>query len=1285
MKLEVLADVEKLGVTSPTALAFGENGRVYIAESHRYKQGVEDDRENLFWYLDDLASRTVDDRRTLHEKWKAKVPLEKLRENAELIRVLEDKDGDGKPDDSKVFAGGFNDVLDGTASGIFAYENEIYFACIPKLTALRDTDGDGTADKTFTVADGFGVHISLSGHDLNGFALGPDGRIWGTVGDRGFKVTTREGNTYDYPDQGAVFRFDPDGTNFEVVHTGLRNPKEIAFNDLGDAFTVDNNSDQGDKARVVYIAEGADSGWEIQHQALATFHRQIGMEKKPPSRWMNENLWHTAEDGQPAYVLPPVAYLTSGPSGLTYHPGTGFLESEAGRFLVCDYRGGAANSAVWSFAMKPQGAGMMLADSRKLLTGIAVSDVDYSWDGRVFLTDFGGGWQSNPNGGLYSLSAAQRWRTTDADGVAKLMKDGFNQRPSAELAVLLKHPDLRVRLRAQLALTRKKDAFEKLAKAAESGDPTTRIHGIRGLGILARRGPAAGPPAEFGAIPGSLARMTSEVALMRLLESKDEETRVQCLKALLDSSVKGAAPLEIAPLFDDPSPRVVYHATLLAGKRRMTGLYGDICTMLEKNAGKDRYLFHAGAYALSMMAEDKRFLSSLSQNPSSHVRLAAVVAMRRQKDSGLSLFVRDENAEVANEAIRAACDLDIPNARRAATALLDKEDAAKRFTPFMQRRLIHAAFRSGDPADLSRIFAIAANESFPDETRVETIRLLAQWKKPFPVNQFTGHWSPLPERDVKPFAEALVQWSPKLLAGRGIALGPVLDLLHNEAPDLAAAELLEKLATDASIPSSSRAAAVAFLAARHPEKLVSLMESLSADAADDVALPALESWISRLPDNSLPAVTRILSSERVALAQSVIRLLGKRTEPGYDALLVSQLDSLAKQAGKSPLACEVLAWAAVRKDNPAVSSALAAYEASVKSSSDPLAAWFPALQGGDPARGKALFDSNPASECYRCHRADGGHNEGGDTAPELSGVALRHADPRDFLESLLRPNAVVAPGFGTVSITFKNGANLGGVLIEKTDDSLIIDSNGKRLRIATADAASITDPVSAMPPMEALKPEEIRDLVAWLGSLKTPDAEPPPAIEAQSFDPATLVATTSAVEKPATATLMAKGKTQFITCAACHGQNGEGTAAAPPLAGSEWIAGDAATLIRIQLRGLRGPITVKGVTHEYPAGMAPLAYQSDEQIAAVLTYVRASFGNTAPPVSPAEVKTLRSEVGKPQLTTTELHPPVAAPSPPADHSKYAGLEVETSSTKWWIIPAGIAAVVALGFLMKKKE
>lgn len=120
------------------------------------------------------------------------------------------------------------------------------------------------------------------------------------------------------------------------------------------------------------------------------------------------------------------------------------------------------------------------------------------------------------------------------------------------------------------------------------------------------------------------------------------------------------------------------------------------------------------------------------------------------------------------------------------------------------------------------------------------------------------------------------------------------------------------------------------------------------------------------------------------------------------------------------------------------------------------------------------------------------------------------------------------------------------------------------------------------------------------------------------------------------------GKAQYLICGACHGQNGEGGPAAPPLAGSEWVTGPSSNLIKIQLRGLIGPIEVAGVVYEadkFPAGMQPMAYQTDEQIAGALTYIRNSFGNKASAVKPEEVKVLRDEVGKPQLTVEDLIKP----------------------------------------------
>lgn len=163
------------------------------------------------------------------------------------------------------------------------------------------------------------------------------------------------------------------------------------------------------------------------------------------------------------------------------------------------------------------------------------------------------------------------------------------------------------------------------------------------------------------------------------------------------------------------------------------------------------------------------------------------------------------------------------------------------------------------------------------------------------------------------------------------------------------------------------------------------------------------------------------------------------------------------------------------------------------------------------------------------------------------------------------------------------------------------------------------------------------------------------------------------------------GRQQYMLCGACHGQSGEG-ATAPPLAGSEWVNGPAENLIRIQMRGLQGPITVKGKEYNFPGGMLAMAYQSDEQIAAVLTYVRKSFGNNASPVTPAEVAALRGEVDKPQLTQADLIPPpgMQTAAPKAASNKYDDLGTSSGFPKWAMGLIALAVVTGTLVFLKKK-
>jgi mono/diheme cytochrome c family protein len=115
----------------------------------------------------------------------------------------------------------------------------------------------------------------------------------------------------------------------------------------------------------------------------------------------------------------------------------------------------------------------------------------------------------------------------------------------------------------------------------------------------------------------------------------------------------------------------------------------------------------------------------------------------------------------------------------------------------------------------------------------------------------------------------------------------------------------------------------------------------------------------------------------------------------------------------------------------------------------------------------------------------------------------------------------------------------------------------------------------------------------------------------------------------AAAMLVEGKKTYDMICAACHGPDGMGKPnQAPPLAGSEWVNTKGfKRLAEIPQLGLNGTITVNGQQMTFPSGMAAMgAALSDSDLAAVLTYIRSSWGNKAEAVTADDVKSVRAAI-----------------------------------------------------------
>ncbi|BDS08113.1 glucose dehydrogenase [Oceaniferula spumae] len=1032
-ELKVFADQKSQGVTSPTALTIDEKGRVLVAETWRFmkEHGIDDNRNRRHWLKEDIASQTTEDRLAMYKRWYAKHPPEHYTRHAEKVRMLWDNDGDGVADKNTIFADGFNNPLDGTAAGIFSFNGDVYFACIPHIWLLNDKDDDGISDSRKSLQEGFGVRVSFSGHDLNGFAYGPDGRIYATVGDRGFNIKTKEGKHYAYPGQGAVLRFEPDGSNMEVVHIGLRNPKEIAFDQFGNAITVDNNSDQGDRARVVYVMDGADSGWRMGHQVMHSFHREADMEKRPINRWMDEKMWQPRNDLQPAYMVPPLMNLTNGPSGLTYHPGPASYPGTPGHFLVCDYRGSARGSNITSFAVSADGAGMKVTENYLFNQGAAVTDVEYGYDGKIYVSDFIGGWSTHKAGRIYTLSNKESNGDATIEEVGKLVTNNFDEMTEAKLAELLAHSDMRIRLRAQFALAGKNQPDLFATSFEKSNTLLPKLHSVWGLGMIGRRESDAGKQA------------TAKLIFMAMQDS-DQEVKAQIARCLGEAQPIEKRDMALIHLLSDDSARVKAFASISLGKIKHAPAFSNIISLIETNADKDAYLRHAGVMGLLGTGTIDQ-LVGLKDHKAEAVRLAAVLALRRHQSPKIIQFLEDSSKQVTYASIRAINDLPIIEAQPAVADLLSRfannSKDTDDFTPMMQRRLVHSAFRVGGDKNIHALLAYigSTNKKVNLQQRSEAVRLLGLWNTPPVIDQSVGRYQPLPKRDNQNLTKILQEALPKLLATNSPVTAELLALSTHyklKLDGIPASRLLA-IARNQKLQSKARAEALKSLAQNPPADFA---KELAAFIENKDALVAATSLTLHANIAEADSSDLIFAATHRSKPQLLRQTAWMMTADTGSNKLQQHLAAAIREltGGKGDLSCALeITTAAETQKHTLVVQALAKYNESLDAK-DPLSPYMVTLQGGDAANGADLFNSHPAAQCMRCHTTEK-HHDVAMAGPNLAGLAKR-GNRTFILESLVNPNAKVTKGFGTVS---------------------------------------------AMPPMGLLlNKSEIRDLVAYLATLK---------------------------------------------------------------------------------------------------------------------------------------------------------------------------------------------------------
>ncbi len=1064
LKLDVWAAEPMLA--NPVAFTFDEKGRMFVAETYRYRTSVLDIRDFIGTMLEpDLALRTIEDRVGLVDRFFGPEGRKALSTESERIRLLEDRNGDGRADFSTLYAEGFNTVLDGIGSGVLARDGKVWFTNIPSLWLLEDESPEGLARKRTELSRGYGVHFNYTGHDLHGLIFGPDGKIYFSIGDRGTHLTTKEGRLIDLPDTGAIFRCDPDGSNLEVVAYGLRNPQELAFDEHGNLWTGDNDSDQGDLERLVHVLEGGDSGWHIGYQFAPL--GQAGP-------WNLEKLWHPPSPEQAAYLVPGIANIEDGPSGIAYYPGTGLGDEYLGHLFITHFKGSTARSGIQTYTVTPDGATFKIRASESFLKNALPTDVDFGPDGRMYFSDWADGWPKSRRGRIYTIENPNAANDPRVQETARLLREGFRQRDVNELARLLGHADQRVRREAQFDLARR-SARDVLAGVARDRNaaPLARLHAVWGLGQVARHDPTA------------LATPSALVA-----NDPDAEVRAQSAKVLGDHRLASAFDLLIAGL-KDSSPRVRYFAAQGLGKLGRTEAAEPLIDLLRANADQDYAIRHAVVMGL-VGSHNRDALEKAAGDASRSVRLGVLLAYRRLQREEVARFLSDSDPLLALEAARAINDAPIMAGYPALAARLDPAATDDLVT----LRALNAHFRIGGDRNAEALAHFAADSTAPAKMRGEAITHLSHWGHPPARDRIVGNYRPLGPRDdtvamnaLRPMLPALLKESPEAVQ---LATLEALENLKLEG----ASDLYFELVASDDQPAAVREAALKLLDQMKDPRLPEAVKVAGTSSTSSLRLAALPLAARLSPTESLPVVEVLVTRGTIAEQKAGYRSLARLNAPRAAELLASSLDAMERGQIDPAVQLELITAAGERKET-ALAERLAKRETAIAASTDPLAPYRVTLAGGDLRRGERLFRDHPVLACIRCHKVG---DEGGEAGPNLTVIA-RERSAEHLLESVVLPNASISPGFESVALTLKNGSSEVGTVREETTTSIVLTlADGSVKTVSKANIAKRESPPSSMPAIYAsiLTTSELRDLVTYLTTLKeAPESTGPRATTAR--------------------------------------------------------------------------------------------------------------------------------------------------------------------------------------------
>ncbi len=562
--LEVTLWAESPMFYNPTNMDIDAKGRVWVTEAVNYRD-----------------FNTKPSERLNHEQ------------KGDRVMILEDKDGDGVAESSKVFV---EDTLLTAPLGIAVIGNKVYVSCAPNLLVYTDLDGDDKPDKREVFLTGFGGFDH--DHSLHSLIVGPDGKYYFNTGNAGPHLVTdksgwslRSGSLYtggtpynkenrgnQKSDDGRVWvgglalRINPDGTGLKVMGHNFRNSYEVCLDSYGNMWQNDND-DQVITCRVSFLPENGNAGY------FSADGTRFWQADRRPGQDMFTTHWHQEDPG----VMPAGDNSGAGsPTGIVYYEGDALGKNYRGTLLSCE----AGRNVIFAYQPETDGAGFKL-NRRDLISSFPQVSERYEWyetdgdarkwfrpsdisvspDGSIFIADWydpivgGHGMKDKKGyGRIYRVTPKGK----------KLTMPTFDWNATGGLIEALQNPAINVRALAFDQLKNKGDAvLPAVEKLLLSDNPFHRARAIWLMPQLGEKGKAV---------------------TVKLLSSPDAAFRLTAFRAL--KSISAEKPY-LTKMANDPDAAVRREVGIALRDVSFANSKDAITALVKNDNSQDRWMLEA--------------------------------------------------------------------------------------------------------------------------------------------------------------------------------------------------------------------------------------------------------------------------------------------------------------------------------------------------------------------------------------------------------------------------------------------------------------------------------------------------------------------------------------------------------------------------------------------------------------------------------------------------------------------------------------------------------------------